>query len=312
MSSQMELKTAAIGVGASALRAYVAHFPIWRGKRTLVRVFGRLTEASAVELEALTRFGSKMRCNIREYIESRIFLFGVWEPNLTDFLTGRLSRGDVFLDIGANVGYFSLLASKLVGTEGLVVAVEASPSTYSRLVSNVEMNGCTNVRAMNVAASAMEGTVSVFKGPETNVGTGSILESSRLPFEAKIRSVPASELLSADEFKRCRVIKIDVEGGESPILENLLANLGRLGRATEIVVELCPDEAKGHFGSVDELLRRLRSAGYAAYGLENNYSYWAYRLGAAPVPPRILEEAPKERMDLVLSPHSGMSEIRTP
>jgi FkbM family methyltransferase len=209
------------------------------------------------------------------------------------------------------VGYFSLLASKLVGTKGLVVAVEASPSTYSRLVSNIEMNGCTNVRAMNVAASAMEGTVSCFKGPDTNVGTGSILESSDLPFEAKIRSVAACDLLSTDEFKRCRLIKIDVEGAESPILESLLANLGRLGKRTEIVVEICPDEVTDRFGSIYEFLRRLRSSGYAAYELKNDYSYKAYRRGAAILKPNLLEEPPTQRIDLVLSPYLERSHIAT-
>lgn len=297
----MRMKACMRSVGGSALRTYIAHFPIWRGKQTLVRIFGRLAAGSEGELQAVTRFGSTMRCSIRDFIESRIYLFGVWEPNLTDFISHRLSEGDVFLDIGANVGYFSLLASKLVGSTGIVVAVEASPSTYSRLTSNMEANGCGNIRAMNVAAAGMEGTMSVFKGPDTNVGTGSTLASSGLVFEAEVRAVPACDLLSADELKRCRVIKIDVEGGESPILENLLANLDRFAKSTELVVEISPRDVEAAFGSVDELLQRFRRAGYATYYLENDYGYRAYRAGTPVIPPKLLERSPTDRIDLVLS-----------
>ena len=67
---------------------------------------------------ARTTFGAAIAGNTKDLIQRHIFYFGVWEPNLTGFLTTRLNRGDVFVDVGANIGYFSLLASRLVGRRG--------------------------------------------------------------------------------------------------------------------------------------------------------------------------------------------------
>lgn len=71
----------------------------------------------------------------------------------------RLKPGDVFVDVGANIGYFSLLASKLVGPGGRVVAIEASPEVFDLLRRNLELNKAHNVRAVNVAISDREGSL---------------------------------------------------------------------------------------------------------------------------------------------------------
>jgi len=297
----MRLPALAVRAAGAALRSYVRHFPVWRGKRFLVRAFGRLTRGSRVELPGVTRFGARINCRIRDFIESRIYLFGVWEPNLTAFLRSRLSKGDVFLDIGANVGYFSLLAADLVGSAGTVVAVEASPSTFARLETNVAANGAANIRLMNVAAANVSGTARIYKGPETNAGIGSILPTSGLPFEAEVPSVPFHDLLSDVEVARCRVVKIDVEGAEGPILENLLRNVERFPERTDFVVEISPNELGGVFGSFAGLLRAFERSGYTAYVLENDYDYCTYRSAAAVVPPALLREPTDRRQDLVFS-----------
>src|SRR5205823_8966527 len=106
----------------------------------------------------------------RDTIQQYIYYFGVWEPHLTRWIVRRLVCGDAFIDVGANVGYYSLLASKLVGTSGSVVAIEASPATFKILQSNLALNQVRNVRAMNVAVYHSKTAMKVFRGSEYDVG----------------------------------------------------------------------------------------------------------------------------------------------
>jgi Protein-L-isoaspartate(D-aspartate) O-methyltransferase (PCMT) len=111
---------------------------------------------------ARTRDGTRLEVDASDIVGSYIAYFGVWEPNLTSWLEGRLRPGDVFVDVGANVGYFTVLASRLVGESGRVVAIEPSPLANTVLRRNVSDNGGENVRVENVAVWDSSGEVVVF------------------------------------------------------------------------------------------------------------------------------------------------------
>src|SRR5260370_41466898 len=83
--------------------------------RVLARIPGHYT--------ATTQFGAKfLNCSFADFLTRRLILFGIWEPSLTAFFTRRLTPGDVFVDVVSNIGYYSLLASVLVGRAGRVLA----------------------------------------------------------------------------------------------------------------------------------------------------------------------------------------------
>src|ERR1700726_3197509 len=73
---------------------------------------------------ATTYFGARIACDEVDFIQCMISRFGVWEPDVSHVIERNLGRGEVFIDIGANIGYDSLLAASLVGDAGAVVAVE--------------------------------------------------------------------------------------------------------------------------------------------------------------------------------------------
>jgi hypothetical protein len=122
-----------------------------------------------------TYFGALMRCNLSDLIQSYVFHFGVWEPEISHLVGQILKPGDVFVDIGANVGYDSLLGSSLVGPLGRVIAIEASPTTFAELKKNIALNKSTNIRAVNVAVSDREGTLDLFDVSARNCGAATTL-----------------------------------------------------------------------------------------------------------------------------------------
>src|SRR5919109_5225137 len=119
------------------LRAYIRWAP-WRlGKRTLWTWAGEALARQRRSFVARTRYGFRIAGDQSLIMPRCIYWFGVWEPPLSRWIRGALGPGDTFVDIGANFGYFTLLAARAVGPEGSVVAVEASRASVRRLEENL-------------------------------------------------------------------------------------------------------------------------------------------------------------------------------
>ena len=89
--------------------------------------------------------GGKMNLNLSEKTQRHIYIAKAYEINLTGFILKHIKKGDVFFDIGANVGYFSILVSPLVGETGRVFAFEPELKNFSALVSNAKLNEYSNI-----------------------------------------------------------------------------------------------------------------------------------------------------------------------
>ncbi|GGV55290.1 hypothetical protein GCM10010277_55220 [Streptomyces longisporoflavus] len=233
------------------------------------------------------RFGARFACDSRDLIQRYISLYGVWEPHMTRWLQSRLGAGDTFVDVGANIGYFAILGSRLVGRTGQVVAVEASPAFHDRMRQHVRLNGCGNVRTVNEAVSDSHKKLTFVLASSNNMGANSIVpydgpaESS---FEMAARPLP--EILHEDELAAARVIKIDVEGAEGAVIRGLAPVLGRLRPDVEIAVEVTPDRMEQLGDSIDELLATMAEHGFRTYRLPTDYRPENYpRALRAPQPP---------------------------
>ena len=112
-----------------------------------------------------TEDGIHFRCRLPDGIQTFVYLFGTWEPDLTAFLLRRLRPGDTFIDVGGNVGYMSALASRLVGPHGAVVAIKPAPAAGAALQETVTMNDLSNTRLVAAAVSDREGELPLFAGP---------------------------------------------------------------------------------------------------------------------------------------------------
>jgi FkbM family methyltransferase len=89
-----------------------------------------------------------------EWISPSIERYGIWEPYETEVILRNLREGDVFVDIGANIGYYSVIAASAVGDNGKVFAFEPDPTNYDLLEQNIAANGFENVRAFRKAVSS--------------------------------------------------------------------------------------------------------------------------------------------------------------
>jgi FkbM family methyltransferase len=177
-----------------------------------------------------------------------------WEPELSAFLETELSPGATFVDVGANIGYFSVLGSRLVGNGGRVVAIEPEPGNVELLRANLWRHSCWNSTVLPVAAYSHAGHLSLVLNEENRGGTG-VLEvtDGRL-----VPCAPLDDLLAGWKFN---VVKIDAEGTERLVLEGMRELLDGNPAAT-LVVELLAKVEDLRGQTPAEVLAYYRSLGF--------------------------------------------------
>jgi FkbM family methyltransferase len=179
---------------------------------------GRL-RGDPVDTEAL---GARMRLfPYRNVCEKRIlFTPQFFDPIELEALRARFRPGFVFLDIGANIGGYSLFVAANAGADCRIVAVEPQPDIYQRLVFNLRLNGFATVKALACAIADKDGELTLFVDAE-NRGESSVKIMTGGGGSARI-TVPSKKLLTLigeQGFERVDAIKLDTEGAEDIILE---------------------------------------------------------------------------------------------
>jgi FkbM family methyltransferase len=152
--------------------------------------------------------GTLMRVDVRK---QRDMIAGVYEAEVQSALARHLSPGDTALDVGAHLGFFSLLLSRLVGSEGKVISVEADPFMGRHLEGNLDLNGTGNVAVVRAAA----GTVAVERRFSQGEGGG----IGHLAADGDIAVAGTTLDLLAERFRNPKLVKVDVEGAELEVLE---------------------------------------------------------------------------------------------
>lgn len=147
-------------------------------------------------------------------------LGGTYECEQTRLFREHLRPGDTVLDVGAHVGYYSLLSSVFVGDQGEVWAFEPNPQNAGFLRRHVELNRRGNVRVTQAAVAEAEGTARFDFG--TGSGTGYLAEGGAL----EVRTVRLDDFCR-DHGLRVSAVKIDVEGAEMAVLEGAAETIRR-------------------------------------------------------------------------------------
>ena len=184
----------------------------------------------------VTIHGQRLVFDVTEFTTHSLYFGGsMYEPDTTAYFAKVLGPGRAFVDIGANHGYFSVLAASLVGKSGRVVAFEPNPKIFRQLRTHVALNGFDDrVRLLPSALADAPGEARLFVSQDAlNSGLSSLtpasehLESGSLS-EAHTVSVPVDTFdhwFSSSGLSRVDLMKIDVEGAEGLVLQGMSAAL---------------------------------------------------------------------------------------
>lgn len=251
-------------------RGFLRYWPFRVGKRFLWEEIVRPCFAwHPREFVSRTRFRSLMCGNTRDVVQQCIYFFGIWEPSVTQWIGARLRPGDVFVDVGANIGYFSLLASKAVGATGRVIAIEASPVIFHSMEHNFALNKARNIRAVNIAAADQAGKLALFHGTDYNSGETTTIAGQGLDLFCEVDALPISAILEPHELRQARLIKMDIEGGEWPAINGIKSTLSEMPPSLEWIIEMHPAQLKTIGRSAEDIVALFEAAGYHAYHLQS-------------------------------------------
>lgn len=148
-----------------------------------------------------------------------------YEPFETEVFQRLLRPGDTVIDLGANIGIYTLLAAKIIGPSGSVWAFEPDPRNFALLTKNIQENGYTQITAVQKAVSHQSGFVSLFRSP-INWGDHRLLPS---PDHQEMVHVESVTLDDYPPLKTTRVhaIKMDIQGAEGLALQGMVRLLAR-------------------------------------------------------------------------------------
>lgn len=192
------------------------------------------------------------------FIGSDLFLYGSWERHLTTLFPAFELAGKAALDVGANIGTYTVRLSDSVGPTGAVIALEPDPQTAEWLRQNVEQNSCTNVTVIQAAAGEEISTAS-FRRDTVNRGNHQVVDGSE-PHDLTIDVLTIDSLTADLPDGSVGFIKIDVQGFEHGVL---LGARGTLERNPDLVLqlELSADEQ----GGAVEIVRLIRELGWDGF-----------------------------------------------
>ena len=287
------------------LATRLIRLPAFLPRPLRVRLYRSLSWPLATKLAAETEVkvvgGSRMFVRTDDLIGRVIAISGVWEPNVTAQFAPALAPGDVCIDVGAHIGYYTLLAARAVGPGGHVYAVEPSPANYRALRRNIALNGLDNVTALEAAAGAETGSATLYDGPAHNSGmatlNAALAAKSATPLdETSVEVVPVASLVPEADWDRVRVIKIDVEWDELDVVSGLQPIFDR-GQPLSVFLEWTPRRAAP--GLAEDLRRVCEAQSFAVYRVRGGYSLerlFPDRLDQAVR----VSDLPEEQTDLLL------------
>ena len=205
--------------------------------------------------------GLAMWLDPMEWTQAELLAKGVIEPLTTALMRRLLGDGATYVDVGAHVGFHTLTARQCVGAGGRVVAVEPQPYNCERILHNWQLNGFENLDLFVAAAGARSGMVALRQQAATDKARLSLaLEGvNDQPQRYHVAMVAVDDVVRDLGIERIDLVKIDVEGYESQVIEGMR---NTLARASHLVFEMLPAGAGGAAGR--ELLEGLRAAGFDA------------------------------------------------
>lgn len=248
-------------VGVAARRT-----PYFKGKwRVVDWVFKRFFKRRRYSEDIHLEHDLIMRCDLWDEGPHAIWWCGTeYERHETRFVDGFLQVGMVFFDIGANVGYYTLMAARRVGDAGRVHGFEPVSRQYDTLEANVRASDLHNVVLNRTIVSERSGTMTISLGPEYHSGIASVCPDPRVPGQTElVASIRLDDYVQQRGLGRVDIIKIDVEGHELSVLNGARRTLTAF--KPMLLIEVKRSHLKRAGTSPEQLFLLLNELGYAAW-----------------------------------------------
>lgn len=250
--------------------AFSRSTPYFKGKWRLMEwLFRRWIHRWRVVGDVQLNPSIRLTCKLWDEVQ-----FGIWwggetyEHLQTRYFKSLVKPGDVFFDIGSNIGYYSLTAAPLVGPSGRIYAFEPATQQFTLLKANLSRNNLTQVEAVQLALSDCNGPGVLHLDDTFNTGSAALRSGDATgPNEETVTCTTLDDFVESRQIDRIDVMKIDVEGFEMSVLRGGCRTLERL-RPT-LLIEVKDHHLQRGGSSRDKLYAYLRALGYTSYRIKS-------------------------------------------
>ena len=202
-------------------RRYLSRFPLRDGKAWFYeRLHAGLTPADRYAVVRLDK-GFRMNLDLADPEQLKVYFYGHYHERYeADLVQRLLADDDVFWDIGANVGYFTLVAATALNHRGRIVAFEPGQNAYARLTENLALNPYRNIQTFPVAVADREGEAVLHLDGDIADTSASLYPAGPVQAGCEIcRTVALDHFLRAENLPAPDLIKLDAEGAELAVLQ---------------------------------------------------------------------------------------------
>ena len=210
--------------------------------------------------------GATVVLNPTDPVVSGALHFGVYEKAETRFFQSACRDGMTFLDVGANLGYYTALAARAVGPNGRVLAVEPDPDSFGYLEQTIAANAVGNVEAFPVAASDAPAILPLYISTD-NRGDNRLYASDGERPQVEVKARPLDTLLRDNKIDTVDLIKIDVQGYEPKVIAGLRETITASPNLT-LLTEFWPQGIDEAGEDANEFLQTLRELGLTLHELQ--------------------------------------------
>jgi FkbM family methyltransferase len=212
-----------------------------------------------------------LRLNIEPNSETSrsLFITGRYEPNEFCVLDRVLKPGMTFVDVGANVGLYSVFASRKVSPQGTVLAVEASSRECAQLRRNVELNALANINVVKTAVTDRTGETDLMVAPAPHGGhntLGGFAYGTPVERKERVTAARLDDIIREQRVVRVDVIKMDIEGAEFAALHGAEQTLRRFQPL--LLLEISDRSLQHQNANSAQLLDYVMSFGYGLYAFD--------------------------------------------
>ena len=252
------------------IRFYTFHSPFKKGRHRLSNLAFRLESNMPREIVAKTIDGCELCIDTTNNSYKYIYFLGEYESAISNIFRKIIERGDICLDIGANIGWYTTLFQKLVGPKGHVYAFEPVPHIFKQLKRNADLNSSlANVTINNLALGNEERTVDMHVFANMPDGHSSISTFGNTEFETfTSRMTTLDSYFAEHKIDNVSLVKMDVEGAELLALQGA-EKLFQQDRLPVLEIEMALATTKGFGYLPNDLIEYIRARGdYDFYAID--------------------------------------------
>lgn len=229
-SGQLSLR----GLSGVILAKACRPLPYFRGR---YRILNTLLPNGGMQPAAI--YGARMQLDLADYVQRNIYM-GSFEVEETQWVKNLLRRGMTFVDVGANIGYYSALGAHLVGPTGRVIAFEPNPSAFESLRFWIEVNSVSHAECFQTAMTNEPGKLTLYVPPPSeHHNNANLISGSEGATSVIIPAQTLDSTLDRLAVDKVDLMKIDVEGYELRVVQGAERSI-RAGRIRAILAEFHP------------------------------------------------------------------------